>query len=530
MTATVLQLRPPDVGVLEAELVGAVLELEAEVGEGVSAEEKRTRTIEFKYGLIQACGVSQGDFTSPRAAMAWRVCELLARRRKEISAETVCSAGERTNMLSGADLPWLKELQHASMLTRERAIQIADDIRGQARARNVRRLLLQEVSAIDAGRFQPGRAVDALNHIVRGLATDFAADETADIDLLELNQQWDENVKTGQTMLVPTGIRVLDEALGGGTPRNLWGLQGKPGSGKNMIFTSMAKSKLLVDHNTTRRTKLGIVGLENGTAWLTRRWQAEDLGLAQKEIGSKKLSPEEAEKKAMVDQRHFELLSRVHVYRYGGAGIGEVARRIIGWIFNDGVTEVLVDNLREFKQVGEYVAHIAHVATTLRDLAGRHGIPIGLAIHDMEDAVKGKDGAPNPDKMMGGKGPGALMRCVVGVWRKGWSYRATITKHEMGEGRWPNGPTCEFKPNYEAGTMEPEAGRLLDLENEEAKERRESKERADEENVDAQERRAAIKAKRKATAPAPEPKPVEPPPAQAALLEVPQSTKPEGTP
>jgi replicative DNA helicase len=218
--------------------------------------------------------------------------------------------------------------------------------------------LLQEVSVIDAGRFQPGRAVDALNNIVRGLATDFAPNETADVDLLELNHQWDENVRTGQTMLVPTGIRVLDQALGGGTPRNLWGLQGKPGSGKNMIFTTMAKSKLLVDHHGERRTKLGIVGLENGTAWLTRRWQAEDLGLAQKEIGSKKLSPEEAQHKAQVDQRHFELLNRIHVYRYGGAGIGEVVRRIMRWVFDEGVTEVLVDNLREFKQQGEYVAHI----------------------------------------------------------------------------------------------------------------------------------------------------------------------------
>lgn len=515
MTANIVQLRPHGAGdEVEAKLIGAVLELDD------------------KHSLIEACGLTRDDFTNHRAATVWRVCELLARRRKEVTAETVCSAAVRANMLSAADLGWLKDLQHSNMLTREQAIQIADDVRAQARARNVRRLLEQEISFIDAGRFHPGRAVDALNNIVRGLATDFAEDETADVDLLELNQQWDENVKTGQSMLVPTGIRVLDAALGGGTPRNLWGLQGKPGSGKNMILTTMAKSKLLVDHDTTRRTKLGIVGLENGTAWLTRRWQAEDLNLAQKEVGSKKLSPEEAEHKALVDQRHFELLSRIHVYRYGGAGIGEVARRIMRWIFEEGVTEVLVDNLREFKQVGEYIAHVSHVATTLRDLGGKYGIPIGLAIHDMEDAVKGKEGAPNPDKMMGGKGPGALMRCVVGVWRKEYAYRATVTKHEMGEGRWPNGPTCEFKPNYEAGTMHPEAGRMLDLKDEESKERRESKERADEESVEAQERRAAIKARRKGSAPAVETKVEKPaPPPQVALeLGAVDSKKPEGQP
>lgn len=511
MGGQIIQLRPFGDGAdLESKLIGAVLELDD------------------KHGLIEACGLHRDDFTNHRAAMAWVVCEVLARRRKEITADTVCSRGTLANMLSSADLGWLSDLEHSNMLTREQAIQIADDIRRQARGRNVRRQLQQEIDYIDRGRFNPGRSVDALNNIVRGLATDFAADETADIDLLELNQQWDENVKTGQTMLVPTGIRVLDQALGGGTPRNFWVLQGKPGSGKNMILTSMARAKLLVDHGTTRRTKLGLIGLENGTAWLTRRWQAEDLGLPQKEIGSKVLAPEEIERKARVDQSHFELLRRIHIYRHDGANIGELVRRILGWIFEEDVTEVLIDNLREVKQEREYIAHVAHVVGALRDVAGKYGIPIGLAVHDMEDAVKGKEGPPNPDKMQGGKGPGALSRCTVGVWRKGFSYRATVTKHEMGEGRWPNGPTCEFKANYEAGTMHAEAGRMLDLEDEEAADRRKLKERADEESVEAQDRRAAIRAARKTAAPD-EPKKAEEAPAQPPLLEVPASTKPEVT-
>lgn len=529
MSANIVQLRPHGSGFeFEGKLLGAVLELEAEVPEGTSAEEKRVRTIAFKHGLIEACGLTLEDFLSPQTAMAWRVCELLSRRRKEISAETVCSAGVRHSMLSPSHLGWLTELQHANMCTRVQAIQIADDIRAQARARKVKQQLLQEISVIDAGRFHPGRSVDALGNIIRGLATDFAPAETADVDLFELNQQWDDNLRSGQTMLVPTGIRVLDEALGGGTPRNLWGLQGQPGSGKNIAFTTMAKSKVMLDHHTTRKTKLGIVGLENGTAWLTRRWQAEDLDLAQKDIGSKALSKEEAEHKAMVDQRHFELLNRIQVYRYSGVGIGEVVRIIMRWIFENGVTEVLVDNLREFRQVGEYLAHITHVITSLRDVAGRHGIPIGLAIHDMESAVKGKEGPPNPGNMMGGKSPGALMRCVVGTWRKGpWSYRATVTKHEMGEGRWPNGPTCEFKVNYKAGTAYPEAGRMIDLETEEAKDRAELRDRSDVERVEGDERRKRLRARRAAEAAPEKPVVVTPPPAQASLLELPSTTKPE---
>lgn len=530
MTAHIVQLRPHGDGFeLEGKLLGAVLDLEAEVAEGVSAEDKRLRTIAFKHGLIESCGLAREEFSNPTAATVWRVCELLARRRKDITAETVCSAGVRHGMLSPSHLGWLSELQHVNMCTRAQAVQIAEDIRAQARARKLRCFYEERISIINGGRFHPGREVDALNTAVRSLATDFAPAETADVDLFELNQQWDDNLKSGQTMLVPTGIRVLDLALGGGTPRNLWGLQGKPGSGKNIIFTTMAKSKLMVDHDGARKTKLGIVGLENGTAWLTRRWQAEDLGFAQKDIGSRHLSKEEGERKALVDQRHFELLERIHVYRYAGAGIGEVVRTIMRWLFEEGVTEVLIDNLREFRQIGEYLAHISHVITSLRDVAGKHAIPIGLAIHDMEDQVKGKDGAPNPDKMMGGKSPGALMRCVVGTWRKGlWSYRATVTKHEMGEGRWPNGPTCELKVNYEAGTAYPEAGRLLDLEAEEAKDRAELRDRSDVEAVEGQARRAALKAQRAATAPAEKPaeKPAEP--AQASLLEVPASAKPEG--
>jgi hypothetical protein len=333
-------------------------------------------------------------------------------------------------------------------------------------------------------------------------------------------------------MLVPTGIRVLDQALGGGTPRNLWGLQGKPGSGKNIIFTSMAKAKLMLDHHADRRTKLGIIGLENGTGWLTRRWQAEDLDLSQKEIGSKKLSPEEALRKAEVDQRHFELLKRIHVYRYAGAGIGEVVRRIMRWIFDD----------EHHRGADRQPARVPATGRLPRARDERHHRPARSRrqvrhAHRPRDPRHGEraegQGRPaEPRQDDGRKEPRrahALRRRRRGARASGPTAPPSRSTR-WARARWPNGPTCEFKPNYTAGTLEPEAGRPLDLDDEEAKERREAKERSDEENVDAQIRRAAIKARRM---PKGEPEPEKPaatPPAQAPLLEVPQSKKPENAP
>jgi hypothetical protein len=128
--------------------------------------------------------------------------------------------------------------------------------------------------------------------------------------------------------------------------------------------------------------------------------------------------------------------------------------------------------------------------------------------------------------MMGGQDAGARARLVLGMWTKGASTRATVTKANELSAAGMDGPTVEFERNYEAATFVAGGGRLLDLQAEAKKDRREQKDRSLEESVSNSVRRAEMMKKRVVDTKEAEPVVAAPPPAQATLLAVPESTKP----
>lgn len=508
MNADVIPLGKHDAsGEVEGKLIGAVLELPD------------------KFDLVESIGLSREDFKNPRAAIAWTIIRKLAERRLDVTAVTVCSAGQRVRLLGDEDLRWLTDIQESNLLTREQVIQVAEDVRMQSRARNIRAQLQQQIDLIDRGRFAPSHASDALTTIVQELATDFARDETADTDLLALNASWDRNVTSGRTGFDPTGIRILDEMIGG-HPRNLFLVHGRGGVGKNAYLATVIRAQLRADAHLQpeEQGRTGLFGLESGTKWLTNRWQAEDLGIVLRDVGSKRLTPEQQEAKARIDEEHYALLRRVEIYSGHSASRAELIRRAMRWVFSKKVTRIYVDNLREIRHVDprqrmEWWQGVAETVRAWRDFAERYEVPVGILVHDTEDDPKpGYEGPPNPKKMMGGQDAGARARLVLGMWSKGSSVRVTVTKANELAAAGMDGPTMEFARNFDAGTFDPHGGRVLNLEAEKASERKEKKERRLEESVEDSARREEIKKKRQATnAPTDDPKPSEPP-AQGELL------------
>lgn len=486
--------------------------------------------LDEKLQLMEAMGLGRDDFQDQRMGLAWLVSKTLLERRLELTPMTICARGARANLLADDDLRWLIELSALPPPSREQALQLAEEVRIQSRARHVRAQLMSQVETIDRGRFHPGITTGALESIIHGLATDFAPNETADADLLALNATWDSNVSSGRSNFDPTGIRLLDELIGG-HPKNIFFIHGPGGVGKNAYTATVIKSQLLLPANATSRT--GLVGLESGTKWLTNRWQAEGLGIPIREVGSRRLTPEQLAQKTHLDEQHYALLKRVEIFRGHGINRGELQRRIMRWIFQDGVDRVYLDNFREIRHRDPRVRNeaweaAAETVRVLRDMAEKYGIPIGVLIHDNAEApTQGHERPPNPKEMQGGQDAGARARLVLGMWRKGNAIRMTVTKaNDLAEAG-PDGPTIEFQRNFEAGTFSPDGGRLVDLNAEAKREHREKKERDLEDGAHHSIRRAALVAKLKGKlAPAEPPKPVVPPP-QASLLDVPTSKKPE---
>lgn len=515
-----IQLKPHGDGpdVWEDKLIGAVLELE----------------LAEKIEVIESAGLSRDDFRNSRRGAAWFVICRLAERRLEATAATTCSYGRRSSWLSDADLSWLEDLEQSNLCTKQQAIQIADDIRNESRKRRVRGELQAALDNIDRGRFHPGRLSGELESVMMSLATDFAVDETAEGELLRLNTAWAENAKAGKVNLDPTGIRVLDSIVGG-FPENLTLIQGQRGVGKNIVLSTCVRSQLERDWNEPAPSVTGVFLLEDRVDGLLRRWQAEDLDLLIRDIGAKALTPEQWEKKARVDEHHFALLRRIVHYKHGSISRGELRRRAVRMIYHHKVRRIWVDNLKEIdhrdpRQKLEYWQGVAETTRVMRDLARDSGVPIIMLVHDTDETAKdGHEHAPDPGKVMGGQSGADRARMILGAWRKGPSLRITVTKANEISDAGIRGPTVELQRNYDAGTANPEGGRVLDLKNEEAKERREKKDRNREESVDERIAREALLKSKKAAVAAEKPAEVKPPepPAQASLLDVPPTQKPE---
>lgn len=506
-------------GELEAMVIGAVLELED------------------KFELMDSMGLGRDDFVTPRASIVWFIARRLAERRMEVSAVTVCSAGKRAGLLAEADLRWLTDLQEANLLSREQAIQVAEDLRVQARGRQILAQLRQAQETIERGRWSPARLALELETIARNLDQDFAADESAEGVLDTLNERWANNIDQGKLTVDPTGIRVLDSIIGG-TPQNLTIVQGLRGAGKDVLLTTMIRAQLELDLDKPEpeRSKTGLFWLEDGTEALLRRWQAEDLGILMREVGAKVLTPEQIDRKNQIDRHHRALLKRVVHFKHDSITRAELRRRCMRMIYRDKVTRIVINNMKEIdhsdpRQKLEHWQRVAETTRVIRNLARDAGVPVVLAIHDTDETPQeGKEHAPDPGKMMGGQTAGDRARLVLGVWRKGQAIRVTVTKGNEISDAGVRGPTVELQRNFEAGTANPQGGRIIDLKAEQAQARRDQRDQKIEDSAEDTIQRKSVLARKLKQLEAQNP-PTEPPPPppQAALdLGNVASSKPEG--
>lgn len=522
MTAEVLQLRPFGEGDTEGKLIGFVVD--------------PAQSLDERMEVIDASGLTSDEFIDKRAGATWKVICALARKRQPVTAGTVGARGVETKWLAAADQRWLDELQALNQESKESALIIADSIRRRARVRIIDASLEQALFNFRNRRFDPARVSSELESIIHSLAMDFSADETAENVLTALNARWEANLKSGKQNVDPTGIRVLDELIGG-APENLWFIHGQPGIGKNVVLSTIVRAQLERDMNDAAPSTTGVFLLEDGTEGMLRRWQAEDLGILMREVGSKALDAAQREHKHRIDELHWRLLQRVVHYRHDTISRAELRRRAMQMIFKHKVRRIYVDNMKEIdhrdpRARQEHWQQVGETTRVIRDLARDTGVPICILIHDTEESRKeGQEGPPDPRKMSGGQAGGDRARLVLGVWQKAGRLRITVTKgNEICPGGL-KGPTVELVRNDTAGTANPQGGRSVDLKSEEAQERRERKAEKRENEVDESLLKDALKKKKKAAlepAPMPEEKPADLP-AQASLLDVPPSPKPEGT-
>jgi replicative DNA helicase len=223
------------------------------------------------------------------------------------------------------------------------------------------------------------QALTGASHLVR--------EEAPDVDIEELATQWSawfERLERGQTdglddgLLLKTGIDVLDNACEG-LPSNLCCLLGLASMGKTALAAEIIWNWLKAG------VPGGIIGLEDGTKWLTRRHLARHLGIPVAKVGRTLLHDHQmARLTPWMDVTRDMYRKHLRIHRAGGLDAADLIAVVTRWI-SKGARWIWIDHgLRVRYDAGDgrrYDLAIGKTLEALATLGERHGVVIAVNWH-----------------------------------------------------------------------------------------------------------------------------------------------------
>lgn len=463
---------------LEAAVLGAILDAEGPV-------------LKSNPGaLIDSAGLRATDFTEPRIRVAWGIAARLAERRRPVDAVTIFAAARSAGQLGDPDLTWLKTLQVSNALDRERFVVVVDQLRRSARGSDLAKSLTE---AIDSLRRKGDvyNVASALEEVCRAAAMDHSQDETGDQDALEVGAEWEGGGdRVGSPLIVPTGVRIIDEHIGGFVP-NLNVIAGLPSAGKSALAATMIEQQLRMG------MRVGIFGLEDGTRWLARRLISKGLNIPVRLVGVQKIEGDLAERYPTVMQDVTNLLRGLTTYRHDTITVDEMCRRASHWVQNKGVQCIYLDHGGEVehdlgKFNGEMRLAVGETYKRMRNTAIRYQVPFVTLAHTTRDSDN-EEVAPRARDLAESAYIERRSRKMLGCWRRMASpdeMRVTVLKDT--EGR--SGQTLVLKRITQSALIDPNEGEEISLEQERREEAKKKKLDRVQESADAKEAKEALEA------------------------------------
>lgn len=497
--ANVVQLRPharaaPE---LEARILGALFD----------AEDPRA--------WVVSSGLTAAHFSSPRARTIWQIAEHLARLRRKVDAVTVFSAGIAGRLVVDADAEWLAGLQASNVVTTATAwAQMTGDLRELVHRRQMAERLAGIARGLGEG-LPSSVARSQLHQVVQAMVAATAGDDTGATDLMNLTTDWDANNRAGKVAYVPTRIHALDAEIAG-FPANLSLIAGQPGIGKSALLGSIIAAQLMADPEM----RVGLFGLEDGTAWLARRLVAREMGIPLREVGSKPKTGLEDEKLAEVGGKLHPVLERLTTFRHGRVKAADIVHRASNWVAQ-GVRCIYIDHLGEVDHSAggqrwqKDHEGVAETVRQLRDFAVEAQIPVVALAHTARPEGRGdQERPPRMEELAGSSFLERRARLILGLWHKAGGMRATVLKATEGA----PGATIEFERQLTAALVDPTGGATVNVNAERAQDRRAKQSERTAEQVRAAAERAKLKAKLEAETKAAESPALEQPAAPQASL------------
>lgn len=423
--------------------------------------------------LMDLAGITDAHFTNPRMRLCWSLLRrMVAAKMKVINCETVFAFGMSRVVFADADRYWLQQLEAANLLEGDDAFaQVCGELRRLVHSKKIA-AQLRDLGSRAESNFNPGKLTGDLDGLQRELASDYTPTQLGSVDVVAFAEDMAKPAQLRTQQYFPTGVKVLDEIMIGWAP-SLNVVLGDPGIGKSALMGSILEAELRAG------VRVGFFGLEEGLRWLTRRIICKHVGIALSDLGRKELTEDQQTIfDALVPQLHgwFE---KLWVSPRGRTPIDEVCRRATSMIVQYGVERIYLDHIGEVEHYGKPGEQnnwaVARSYQRLRDLAGRHNVPVIALAHRSTSARDRTNGPPRPFELgLTGEGE-KMVRRMLGLWRKDGELRATVIKNNEGK----PGVTAAFELVEDAAMVTAEGGRVVNL----AEERRKEQEVKDAEKL-----------------------------------------------
>lgn len=456
--------------------------------------------------LLDLAGLKASDFVNAHVRNAWGVVEKLVERRRPVDAGTVAAAGATVKVLPDGALEWLRRLQGANTLDRNAFAEVVEQVRRRRRGDELKKTLTEALTRLEAGDVEPSRVAGELEGRCHDLAVaGVGADETGDSDVLELGLEWEKRDVAGKPLLVPSGIRIIDEHIGG-LPPNLSVWAGLPSVGKSALLATAIEQQLRLGF------RVGLFGLEDGTRWLSKRIIARELKLPVRDVGVKRLDQLTAEQQARypdVMQATAALLKGLVTYRRDTISAADLVRRSAHWAQNLGVQCIYVDHGGEVDhdtaRFDDYRLAVADTYRHVRNFAVRYQVPVVVLAHTNRASERpdGEEQPPRASDMAETSYIERRARLILGLWRRqGEAGVMRVTVLKQTEGR--AGQTLLLTRHIEAAMIDAAEGHEVNLWAERMAEQRKKREARD---VEKQAKAEALAKLRESEKAAKKPKP-----------------------
>ena len=430
----------------EAVLLGALLDADGALLGSTASE------------LAETCGLGAEDFTDPRARLYWQSAVRLSEHKRPVDAVTVWAAAKLSGQVSDADLVWLQGLQARNSLNKARFIQVAESFRHDARGMATATRLEMLAQELRARRQGPSQISGQLEALASMLTSQWAPDQSADGDVVEILSEWDYAGEAGgRPMVVPTGITAVDEVMRGWKP-NLNLIIGQPSAGKSAFSASSIVAQIRAG------IRPGIFGLEDGTRWLMRRLMAQELKIPVGDIARFPLTVEQRERIAEFTPEWIRLAKELTTFKFSSIGVTELCRRSVHWIKNRGVGAIWVDHgglIEHEKSHGEdNRTALGKTLFKVRAVGEKNNVPMVVLMHTSRPDPKDRE--ERPPKMTEIAESAYAERHafkILGLWLKDGELRATILKDK--EGR--RDVTIALQRVAEAAMVHATEGEVVDL-------------------------------------------------------------------